>query len=214
MSGSDGATYKLAATGGTQSVTPSVTTTYTATATGPSGSITATASVSVGAAAAPTVQILANPTSDAAGSTSTLTVTATNATQVIVTGTDGSTYTLGPTGGTLPVTPSVTTTYTATATGAGGTITATAKVTVVPPMTPTVTISANPTTITTPGNWVILTVTATNATSVVLTGNRWCESHSNGDGREGDSLFRSQQRPIPPLRAGREAQSRRRLLLR
>ena len=170
VSGSDGATYKLAATGGTQSVTPSVTTTYTATATGPSGSITATASVSVGAAAAPTVQILANPTSDAAGSTSTLTVTATNATQVIVTGTDGSTYTLGPTGGTLPVTPSVTTTYTATATGAGGTITATAKVTVVPPMTPTVTISANPTTITTPGNWVILTVTATNATSVVLTG--------------------------------------------
>jgi hypothetical protein len=54
-----------------------------------------------------------------------LTVTATNATQVTV----GS-ITLGDTGGTVVVSPTVTTTYTATATGAGGTTTAATTVTV------------------------------------------------------------------------------------
>jgi phospholipase C len=57
-----------------------------------------------------------------------LTVTATNATAVTVTGTDGSSYTLQPTGGTQTVSPTATTTYTATATGTGGNATATATV--------------------------------------------------------------------------------------
>ena len=67
----------------------------------------------------PEIAITANPTSIAAGASSTLTVTVANATQVTVTGTDGSTYTLPVTGGTQAVTPKATTTYTAVATRAG-----------------------------------------------------------------------------------------------
>jgi hypothetical protein len=47
-----------------------------------------------------------------------------------VTGTDGSSYTLQPAGGTQAVSPTVTTTYTAAATGAGGNASAAATVTV------------------------------------------------------------------------------------
>jgi phospholipase C len=47
VSGSDGSSYKLAATGGTQKVTPTSTTTYTAEATGPSGNASDTATVTV-----------------------------------------------------------------------------------------------------------------------------------------------------------------------
>jgi phospholipase C len=131
ITGSDNSSYPLAANGGTQSVTPASTTTYTATATGPGGTATATATVTVSAGAA-TVTITANPTTIAAGASSTLTVKATNATQVTVTGSDGSSYNLQPTGGTQALTPAATTTYTATATSAGGNATATATVTVIP----------------------------------------------------------------------------------
>lgn len=165
----DGSSYTLKATGGTQPVSPSITTTYTATATGPGGKTSAMTSVSVGQPATPTVQIVANPMSVATGGTSTLTVTATNATAVTVSGTDGSNYTLAATGGTQIVSPAVTTVYTATATGTDETVTAVVTVTVVPPVMPTVTISANPTSITS-GNSSVLTVAATNATSVVVTG--------------------------------------------
>ncbi len=47
VSGSDGSSYTLAATGGTQSVTPTADTTYTATATGAGGNTTATVTVTV-----------------------------------------------------------------------------------------------------------------------------------------------------------------------
>ena len=130
ISGSDGSSYTLAATGGTQSVSPTSTTTYTATATGSGGTATASTTVTVTAASAPTVQITANPTSIASGNSSILTVTATNATQVTISGSDGSSYTLAATGGTQSVSPTSTTTYTATATGSGGTATATVSVTV------------------------------------------------------------------------------------
>jgi phospholipase C len=80
--------------------------------------------------AAPTVTISANPTTVAAGTSSTLTITAGNATQVSVTGTDGSSYSLQPAGGTQAVSPSTTTTYTATATGSGGKESASTTVTV------------------------------------------------------------------------------------
>jgi phospholipase C len=169
ISGSDGSSYTLNPTGGTQTVTPASTTTYTATATGTGGTATATATVTVGSPTAPTVQITANPTSVAAGGSSTLTVTATNATQVTISGTDGSSYTLQPNGGTQTVTPTTTTTYTATATGTGGSATASATVTVVAASAPTVTITANPSTITT-GSSSTLTVTATNATQVTVSG--------------------------------------------
>ncbi|MGA9718934.1 MAG: alkaline phosphatase family protein [Acidobacteriaceae bacterium] len=78
----------------------------------------------------PTVSIQSSPTSISEGESSTLTVTAGNATQVTVSGSDGSTYNLQPTGGTQVVTPSSTTTYTAEATGAGGNASATTTVAV------------------------------------------------------------------------------------
>ena len=53
VTGTDGSTYSLAASGGTQSVTPTATTTYTATATGAGGKATATATVTVVPPAAP-----------------------------------------------------------------------------------------------------------------------------------------------------------------
>jgi phospholipase C len=77
-----------------------------------------------------TVSMIANPASIAVGGSSTLIVTAANATQVVVTGSDGSKYSLQEKGGTQVVKPAATTTYTATATGAGGSATATANVTV------------------------------------------------------------------------------------
>jgi len=173
ISGTDGSSYTLAATGGTQAVTPAATTTYTVTATGIGGSSSANTKVTVtaGTGNAPTVTISANPASIAAGGSSTLTVAATNATTVTITGTDSSSYTLAATGGTQAVTPAATTTYTATATGAGGTVTATAIVTITGSSTPppTVTIIANPTAITA-GSSSILTVVATNVTSVKVTG--------------------------------------------
>jgi phospholipase C len=134
ITGSDGTSYNLGTDGGIQAVKPTATTTYTAVATNAKGSVTATATVTV-SAAVPTVTITANPASITSGASSTLTVTATGATQVTVTGTDGSSYTLQPAGGTQAVSPTSTTTYTATATGAGGTATATAELTVQPEAT-------------------------------------------------------------------------------
>jgi phospholipase C len=167
VTGTDGSSYTLQANGGTQAVSPTVTTTYTATAAGAGGKASAGTTVTV--SPAPTVSITAKPTSITSGSSSTLTVTATNATQVTIAGTDGSTYTLQPNGGTQPVSPTVTTTYTATATGAGGKASATATVTVTAPPPATVNITANPTSITS-GSSSTLTVTATNATQVTVTG--------------------------------------------
>jgi phospholipase C len=173
VTGSDGSTYTMSASGGTQAVSPKATTTYTATAAASGGNVTATATVTVtgGPPAAPTVTIAANPTTIAAGSASTLTVAATNATTVVVTGTDGSTNNLPAAGGTVSVSPAATTTYTVTATGAAGTTpaTAAATVTVVPAGPPTVTLTANPTTIVAPGS-TTLTVTATNATTLLVQG--------------------------------------------
>ncbi len=77
-----------------------------------------------------TVTISANPASIATGSSSTLTVDAVFATQVTVTGSDGSTYSLSQYGGTQKVSPSATTTYTATATASSGSVTASTTISV------------------------------------------------------------------------------------
>ncbi len=169
VAGTDGSTYTLQPSGGTQTVSPTATTTYTATATGAGGKTSATTIVTIGSSAAPTVSIAANPPSIDAGTSSTLTVTATNATQVTVTGSDGTTYTLQPSGGTQTVSPAVSTTYTATATGSGGTTTATVNVAVGLAPSPTVNMLANPTSVASGGSST-LTVTATDATSVTVTG--------------------------------------------
>ena len=169
VAGSDGSSYNLQQTGGTQAVSPATTTTYTATATGADGNATATAVVTVTPNPAPTVQISANPTAITSGQSSTLTVTAVNATQVTVSGSDGSTFTLASSGGVQSVSPTSNTTYTATATGPGGTVKAAATVTVSLNPAPTVTISADPRTVI-DGNSSTLTVTATNATAVAISG--------------------------------------------
>ncbi len=169
VSGSDGTTYTLLPSGGTQSVTPKATTTYTAVAKGSGGSASATASVTITPASAPTVTMVITPDSISQGSSSSLTVTATNATQVTVNGTDGSTYTLQPSGGTQSVSPVATTTYTAAATGPGGTNSASATLTVIPIPMPTVAITAIPTSITA-GSSSILTITALGATQVKVIG--------------------------------------------
>ena len=167
--GSDGSTYTLQPSGGTQAVSPATTTMYTAVASGIGGNASAATTVTVTPNPAPTVMILANPVSIASGSSSTLTVTAVNATQVTIAGTDGSTYTLQSSGGTQAVSPAVTTTYTASAIGSGGKTSASATVTVTPNPTPTVSITANPASIIS-GNSSTLTVTATNANQVTITG--------------------------------------------
>jgi len=61
-----------------------------------------------------------------------LTVTATNSSSVIITGSNGTSYTLGATGGTETVTPTATTTYTAAASGSDGKASNAATVTVIP----------------------------------------------------------------------------------
>jgi phospholipase C len=171
VTGTDGSSYTIPPTGGTQTVSPTQTTTYTATASGAGGSAKQSATVTVTAAppAAPTVTISANPATITSGSSSTLTVSATNATQVAINGTDGSSYTLSATGGTQAVSPTQTTTYVATATGAGGSVQNSAVVTVNASPAATVTITANPATIVT-GSSSTLNVTATNATKVTVSG--------------------------------------------
>ena len=170
LTGSNGSSYSLATTGGSETVTPTATTTYTATATGATGNVTSTATVTVAAAAKPTVSVAASPASVASGASSVLTVAATNATKVVIAGSNGTSYTLATTGGKQTVTPTATTTYTVTATGAGGTATSAAKVTVTAATSkPTATIAANPASITA-GASSSLTVTATNATKVAIAG--------------------------------------------
>jgi len=96
------------------------------------GATTSTINLTVVVPAPPTVSIIANPSTVTSGSLSILSVTATGATQVTVTGTNGSTYALSATGGRLTVTPTATTTYTASATGSMGQAIATNAVTVIP----------------------------------------------------------------------------------
>lgn len=117
---------------------------------------------------APTITMVASPTQVATGQTSLLTIVATDATQLTVTGTDGSTYNIAVAGGLQSVRPATTTTYTATATNSKGTATATATVTV-SSTEATVNITANPLTITS-GSSSVLTVNATNTKQVTVTG--------------------------------------------
>lgn len=133
------------------------------------GSTTAPVQITVQSISAPSVTIMTTPGSINAGGSSVLAVTASNATQVTVAGSDGSSYPLSPSGGNQTVTPQATTTYTATATGASGSAKSTATVTVTPTSTLTVSIAASPASITAGGS-TTLTVTASNASQVVVTG--------------------------------------------
>ncbi len=130
IAGSDGSSYSLSATGGTQSVSPAKTTTYTASAVGASSTVTAKTTVTVTTAPVPTVSISANPPSIASGGSSKLTVTATNASSVTLTGNDNTSYPMTTSGGNATVTPGATTTYTATAFGTPSSVSVTATATV------------------------------------------------------------------------------------
>ena len=143
-------------------VTPTTTTTYTITATGSGGTTTDTVTVEIsGTGVAPTVAITADPVSIAAGGSSTLTWTSSNADSVSIDNGIG-TVDLN---GSVSVEPTETTTYTVTATGAGGTATKSVTVTVHP--LPTISLSADPASITAGGNST-LSWTSSNADSVTI----------------------------------------------
>src|SRR6185312_3740231 len=82
------------------------------------------------AAATPTVSITASSSSISAGQSDTLTVMESNAASIHVTGSNGTSYNLPYSGGTIGVSPSSTTTYTATATNSHGSATSQTTITV------------------------------------------------------------------------------------
>ena len=114
---------------------------------------------------APTASIGASPTTIIQGQNATLSWSSTGAISAQINNGPGAVATSG----SVVVSPTVTTTYTLTVTGAGGTATAQATVTVTS-NAPAASIAANPTTIAS-GQSSTLTVTAANATSVVITDN-------------------------------------------
>ena len=74
------------------------------------------------AASAPTVSIAARSSSISSGQTDTLTVTETSAASIHVTGSNGASYNLPYSGGTIAVAPTSTVTYTATAMNSSGSV--------------------------------------------------------------------------------------------
>lgn len=146
---------------GSINASPSATTTYTLTLTGLGGTITKQITVTV--VPTPTGTFSASPTSIGAGSSSTLSWTSANATSASI---DNGVGSLTPVaGGSIAVTPGVTTTYTLTLTGPTGTITKQASVTVIG--SPSGTFSASPTPISL-GSSSTLTWSTTNTTSTSI----------------------------------------------
>jgi hypothetical protein len=151
-------------TSGSTTVSPSSTTTYTIIATGPGGTATSSATVTVTPPTTPppTVSISANPTNISYGESATLTWSSTNAKTVTI---DHGIGTVAASGSTT-VAPQETTTYTITAINDSGTANASVTITVTNPG-PTVSISANPQTIT-QGESATLSWTSTNAATAVI----------------------------------------------
>jgi phospholipase C len=118
LTGTDGTSVGLGFSGGTVAVKPTSTATYTATATNSHGSATAKITITVKAS----VSITAKSSTITSGSTDVLTVVAGAATKVTVTGSNGGSYTLPATGGTITVKPPSTATFTAEATGSSGAV--------------------------------------------------------------------------------------------
>ncbi len=161
---------------GTQVVTPTASTTYTLTARNAAGPVTCNVTVQVTAGTAPRiVNFAANPMTITAGDSSTLSWNVENAKTVSITslGTVNAS-------GSQAVTPATTTTYTLTATNDGGSVTATATITVNPKTggggggggtAPTVTsCAASPSTTAKPGDPVVISYLAQNATGITISG--------------------------------------------
>jgi len=140
---------------------PPATTTYNATAAGPGGTAQASVTVTVGGQQG--FQFSANPSSIITGQSSTLTFSAPGATSVSI---DRGIGTLGASGS-VTVTPSTTTTYTATASFNGSTMTASVTVTVQSSSGGTVSLTANPATIS-GGQSATLSWTSANVTSLTI----------------------------------------------
>jgi hypothetical protein len=155
---------------GQRVVTPTATTTYTLTATNPRGPVTCDVTVTVSQGTVPRiVSFTANPMSIQSGQASTLAWSVENATSVSISNL-GSVQNSG----SQDVKPTQTTTYVLTAANKNGQTTASTTVTVTaaPPVNP-VTLSAcmaSPATSAKPGDPVVLSYSATNATAVSITG--------------------------------------------
>lgn len=154
---------------GTRSVKPAATTTYTLTCTGSGGTATTSAVVTVSTVPLPTATLTAAPSTINAGASTTLSWSSSNATSCTASWTSSPGLS-----GTQSESPSATTTYTLTCSGAGGAATAMATVTVTQPVPPTVTLTANPSTVNA-GSASTLAWSTTNATSCAATGS-WTSS--------------------------------------
>jgi hypothetical protein len=153
------------AVNGSQSLTPSSTTTYTFVATAADKS-TATSTATVTVVPAPTASISASPTSISSGGSSTLTWSSTNAVSATL---NGAAVAVN---GSQSVSPTTTTTYTVVATGSTGKTglsSATVTVTGTPTGTVAAGVSASPTSIV-KGQSSVITWTTKNAVSATLNG--------------------------------------------
>jgi hypothetical protein len=155
---------------GQRVVTPTATTTYTLTATNPRGPVTCDVTVTVSQGTVPRiVSFTANPMSIQSGQASTLAWSVENATSVSISNL-GSVQNSG----SQDVKPTQTTTYVLTAANKNGQTTASTTVTVTaaPPVNPVTLLAcmASPATSAKPGDPVVLSYSATNATAVSITG--------------------------------------------
>jgi hypothetical protein len=163
----DGATL-VASSGIAVSVAPTNLTTYvyTLTVTNPAGTVDSSQHASVTVVGPPTASITADKTNVSAGATVTLTVHLTGGTGVL-TASVGSPPTGAVTdGATFTVTPNASTLYTLTVTNTAGTA-ASSSVLVNVGATPSVSLTANPTTIA-PGQSAVLTANASAAVSATI----------------------------------------------
>jgi PKD repeat protein len=158
-------------TSGTLTVSPTVTSTYTLTCTGLGGTASQSAIITVNQP--PTLTFSANPTTIDSGASSTLSWSSTNTTSCTASNAWSGTKTIS---GTQLVSPTTTSTYSLTCDGPGGAASKSVTVTVNPPPTPSLTFSANPTTIIS-GSSSLLTWSSTNTTSCVAS-NSWTGAHA------------------------------------
>jgi|GEM_PF-1619625 len=161
---------------GSQSVSPTATTTYALTCVGAGGTTTQQTTISVTSStppSMPTVTFSASPTSITSGQSSILTWSSTNASSCTASlGWSGTKATSG----TQSVSPTATTTYSISCTGGGGTASGSATVNVTVPATPqpTLTFTVSPTQITS-GQSATLSWSTTNATGCTAS-NGWTGS--------------------------------------
>ena len=153
---------------GSVQVSPTATTNYSVVCSGAGGATSPAANATVTVGAAVTATLAANPLAIALGGTSDLTWGSTNATSCTASSAQDPSWSgsqpVG--GGTVPVTPSVTSTYTLTCNGAGGATSQPASVTVTVSGAVTASISALPTEIGLGGSSE-LTWSSTNATACI-----------------------------------------------